>query len=52
MSLTPALGRQRQVELCLSDGNLVYGVTSKTARDTKRSPVSKPPIFKRRYDWI
>lgn len=36
MSLTPALGKQRQVDLCE-----VYKVGSRRVRFTQKSPVSK-----------
>ena len=40
--LIPALGRQRQVNLCEFEANLVYRVSSRTARSvTHRNPVSK-----------
>ncbi|XP_040609944.1 dol-P-Man:Man(7)GlcNAc(2)-PP-Dol alpha-1,6-mannosyltransferase isoform X2 [Mesocricetus auratus] len=39
--LIPALGRQRQADLCEFEGSLVYGVSSKTAKATQRNPVSK-----------
>ena len=38
--LIPALGRQRQVDLCEFEASLVYRVSSRTARATKMSPVS------------
>ena len=37
MPLVPALGRQRQVDLCEFEAR----VSSRTARATKRNPVSK-----------
>ena len=36
-----ALGRQRQVDLCEFEVSLVYRVSFKTARATKRNLVSK-----------
>jgi hypothetical protein len=39
MPLIPALGRQRQADLCELEASLVYRVSSRTARDTK-APVS------------
>jgi hypothetical protein len=33
MLLTPALGRQRQVDLCEFEASLVYRVSSRTARE-------------------
>jgi hypothetical protein len=40
MSLIPALGRQRQVDLCGFKASLVYRASSRTARATERNPVS------------
>ena len=40
MPLIPALGRQRQVDFSV-EVSLVYRVSSRTARDTQRNPVSK-----------
>jgi hypothetical protein len=37
----PALRWQRQVNLCEFETNLVYRVTSRTARNTHRNPVLK-----------
>ena len=37
--LIPALGRQRQVDLCEFKASLVYRVVSRTARATQRNPV-------------
>ena len=39
--LIPALGRPRQADLCEFEASLVYRVSSRTARDTQRNPVSK-----------
>jgi hypothetical protein len=39
LSLIPALGRQRQVDLCGLEGSLIYRMSSKTARTTQRNPV-------------
>ena len=39
--LIPALGRQRQADLCEFKDSLVYRVSSRTAKDTQRNPVSK-----------
>ena len=39
--LLQGLGRQRQADLCEFEASLVYRVTSKTARDTQRSNISK-----------
>ena len=39
--LIPALGRQRQVDLCEFKASLVYRVVSRTARAKQRNPVSK-----------
>ena len=42
MPLIPALGRQRQVDLCEFKANLVYKTSSRTAaRATQRNPESK-----------
>ena len=41
MSLIPALGRQRQVDPLEFKANLVYRVSSRTARDTQRNPILK-----------
>ena len=42
MPLIPALGRQRQVDLCEFKASLVYRASSRTARAvTQRNPVSK-----------
>ena len=42
MPLIPALGRQRQMDLCEFKASLVYKVSSKTARTvSQRNPVSK-----------
>jgi hypothetical protein len=40
-TLLSALGRQRQADLCEFEASLVYRVTSKTARGTQRSNISK-----------
>ena len=39
--LIPALGRQKQVDLCESEASLVYRVSSRTARAAQRNFVSK-----------
>jgi hypothetical protein len=39
MPLIPALGRQRQADLCEFEASLVYRVSSRTARDIQRNPV-------------
>jgi hypothetical protein len=41
LSLVPALGRQRQEDLCEFEVSLVYRVSSRTAKIKKREPVSK-----------
>jgi hypothetical protein len=41
MSLIPALGRQKQAELCKFKTRMVYRGSSRTARTTQRNPVSK-----------
>ena len=40
-SLVPALGRQRQGDLCEFEASLVYRASSRTARATQRNPVLK-----------
>ena len=45
-SLIPALRRQRQ-EICECEVSLVHRVSSRTARDTQRNPVSKNKQRKR-----
>jgi hypothetical protein len=43
LALIPALGKQRQVDLCLGKfkASLVYRVNSRTVKATQRNPVSK-----------
>jgi hypothetical protein len=41
MPLTPALGGQRQVDLCEFEASLVYGVSSSTFGATQRNTVLK-----------
>ena len=41
MPLIPVLRRQRQVDLCEFEANLVYSTSSMTVRATQRNPVSK-----------
>jgi hypothetical protein len=41
MSLIPACGRQRQVDLCEFGASLVYRARSRTARTMQRDPFSK-----------
>ena len=41
MPLIPALGRQRQVDLCESENSLVYRVSSRTARATQKTCLEK-----------
>jgi hypothetical protein len=41
MSLIPEFRRQRQVDLCEFKAGLVYRISSRTARDTQKDPVSK-----------
>jgi hypothetical protein len=50
MPLIPALGRQRQEDLCEFWASLVYRTTSSTARATQRNPVSKDKQTKRK-EW-
>jgi len=40
-ALIPALGRQRQADLCEFEASLVYKVSAKTVRATQKNPVSK-----------
>jgi hypothetical protein len=49
----PALGRQRQVDLCEFEASLVYRVSSKTTKATQKDPVLKnkqpsPPTKKKK----
>ena len=39
--LIPALGTQRQADICEFEASLVYRVSSRAARATQRNPVSK-----------
>ena len=39
--MIPALGRQRQVDLCEFKASLVYRGSSRTAKATQRNPVWK-----------
>ena len=42
MPLIPAFGRQRQADLCGFKANVIYKMSSRTARAvTQRNPVSK-----------
>ena len=41
MPLIPAEERQKQVDLCEFEVNLVYTASSRTAKTTQRNPVSK-----------
>ena len=41
MPLIPALGRQRQVDLCEFEASLVYKGRSRAVRATQRNPVSE-----------
>jgi hypothetical protein len=41
MPLIPALGRQRQVDLCELEASLVYRVISRRASAIQRNPVMK-----------
>ena len=41
MPLSPALRRQGQADLCEFEANLVYRVSSRTAKATQRNPVLK-----------
>ena len=44
--LTPALGRQRQVNLGEFEASLVYKVSSRLLKGTRRNPVSKDQKIK------
>ena len=46
MLLIPALGRQRLTDLCEFKVSMVYRVSSRTAKDTQRNPVSKSQKLK------
>jgi hypothetical protein len=46
--LTPALERQRQVDLCEFEASLVYRVSSRTARATQRNPAKETKQNKKR----
>jgi hypothetical protein len=46
MSLIPALGRQRQVNLCEFKVSLVYRACSRTGRAIQRNPVSQKQRLK------
>jgi hypothetical protein len=41
MPLIPALGRQKQAELCEFEASLAYRASSRTAKATYRNPVLK-----------
>jgi hypothetical protein len=41
MPLIPALGRQRQADLCKFEASLVYRMSSGSARVTQRNPVEE-----------
>ena len=41
MPVIPALGRQRQADLCEFKASLIYSVSSRTARATKRPCLKK-----------
>ena len=38
-TFNPTLGRQRQVDLCEFEANLVYSASSRTAKATQKNPV-------------
>ena len=50
MPLIPALGRQRQLDLCEFKTSLVYRVSFRTAKATQRNPVSKKTNRKACFD--
>jgi hypothetical protein len=41
MPLIPALGREKQEDLCEFEASLVYRASSRIARATQRNPASK-----------
>ena len=41
MPLIPALGKQRQADVCELEGCMAYRVSFRTDRATQRNPVSK-----------
>ena len=43
MPLIPALGRQRQVDLCESEASLVYRASSRTGSKTTEKPCLEKP---------
>ena len=48
MPLIPALGRQRQADLCEFKASLVYIVSSRPARATQGNPVLENKKMKKR----
>ena len=40
-ALIPALGRQRQMDVCESESSLAFRVNSRTVKATERNPVLK-----------
>jgi hypothetical protein len=52
MPLSPALGSQRQVDLCEFETNMAYRVNSRTARATQRNHVSKKKKNYRMEGWM
>jgi hypothetical protein len=51
VALIPALGRQRQIDLCEFKNSLVYRVSSKTARARKRFCLKKPKPKPQQKNW-
>jgi hypothetical protein len=49
--LIPALGTQRQADICEFEASLVYRVSSRAARATQRNPVSKKPSPPTKHHW-
>jgi hypothetical protein len=52
--LTPlilALGKQRQVDLCEFKASVIYRVSSRTARDKQRNPISKKKKKINKIKW-
>lgn len=45
MALIPAPRRQRQVDVCVFEANLVYIISSRTVRTTHRNPGSNKHPF-------
>ena len=52
MPLIPALRKQRQVDLCQFEANLVYKASSRTYKATQRNPVLGEKVGGRRKKKI